>query len=118
MKELDDVKKIFLASNVDDEDRADNEAKIREWEKGLQDSEELAGWLDHPVTKTIMQQARSSFVELSLALLDRRLIDARRIDLFAQREAMIWLLTFASKDPKADIESINNDIKRALNATN
>lgn len=118
MKELDDLKKIFLADDVDDETRADNETKIREWEQELVANENLAGWLDHDVTKDIINNARKSYIDLGVMLATRRdITEATRQSLWARQDAMLWLITLAEKDAKGAIQAINDEIRKALNAT-
>lgn len=117
IKELDEVKKIFLAGDVDDEIRLDNEEQILKWEKDLYENEVLADWINHDITKMIIQQAKNSYKEISLTLaLNRRLDDEQRKSLWGKQDAMLWLISLGSKDPQKEIESIKNEIKTAINA--
>lgn len=55
--DLEKVREIFL-SEVDEETRADKETKIEEWERDLRESEAMAEWREHDITKKIAAQAK------------------------------------------------------------
>lgn len=116
MKELDDLKKIFL-TDVDEETQADNEAKIREWETALIHNENFASWREHDVTKDILQQARKSFIDISMQLI---VADnpALRATLHGRRDAALWLISIINVDAKGAIDQIHQEIRAALSATN
>lgn len=117
MSQLDELRKIFVAK-VDDELRAENEEQIREWEQSLFHNEALLSWKEHAITQEFIRQARESYVQLSMQIMDKRHSDAIRQEMWAKQEAMLWLIRLASDDPKSELERIQNDIRIALNATN
>lgn len=117
MKELDEARKIFLLDEVDEEIRADNEKKILEWEKDLYENETLGDWINHDITRKIIQEAKNSYKEISLTLaLNRSLTDEQRKTFWGKQDAMIWLISLGAKDTQKEIENIKNEIKTALNA--
>lgn len=120
MKELDKLKEIFLAGDdLDEETKAENEQRIREWEEGLLKNEAMAGWRDHDVTKQIAKQARETYKETVLRLgVDRKLSIEFRAELFAKQDAALWLLSLIEVDAKGALEQIQKEIRTALNATN
>lgn len=118
MSQLDDLRKIFVAE-VDDELRAENEEQIREWEEALIHNEGLLSWTEHEITQTIMKQARLSLIDVSIGLAtNRHMSEGQRAIEYGKQDAMRWLLSFASSDPRAELERIKTEIRTALNATN
>lgn len=119
MKEIDDLKKIFLNPSIDPEDRADNEKKLLEWEESVRDCESFAEWADHDVSRSIVRKARTSYVEMAVRLAtDRKLTEQERGSLYAQQDACIWLLRMIDKEnAKANLASIKEEIQRALIAS-
>lgn len=117
-QDLDQVRKIFL-DEVDEDVRADNEEKIKEWEQGLIHNEALLSWKEHDLTKAIAHKAKDTFKELGLLLASNRaLTDEQRRSLWGKQDAMQWFLSLTEQDPKGEIERIETEIKTALNATN
>lgn len=119
MKELEQVKNIFLTSDIDTEDYQDNLAKVTEWEKALTDGENYQGWLEHDITKKIALQAKNSYVELSMRLVqDRRLSESDRLALYAKQDACLFLLSLTdNKNIKDNLEQIHKEIAIALSIT-
>lgn len=117
MKDLDQVKNIFLA-DVDEETRADNELKIREWEQALIENEAFLSWQEHDITKVIILQVRKAYKEISLNLaVNRGLTEAQRMSSWAKQDACLFLLGLAEKDAKGTLEQVTKEIKTALNAS-
>lgn len=115
---LDKAREIFL-TDVDDETRTENLEKIREWEQSLRDNEAMADWKEHPITKSIIEQARKAHIDACLSLTDRMRDSIElRARYFALKDATLWLISLAASDPKAEIERLNNEIRQAINATN
>jgi hypothetical protein len=115
MKDIEKVRQIFLADDVDDEVRAENEEKIREWEEGLLKNEALLSWRDHDITKLIAAQAKISFKDLAIQLANNRtLTEDQRKSLWAQQDAMKWLLTLTEMDPASELKRIHEEIRAAL----
>jgi len=116
MKDIEKLKDIFLSKDIDDEDYQENLDQINEWEKSLIENENLLGWQEHDITKQVLTQVRESYIEISLRLATQREIEEHeRISLWAKQDAMLWLLSLASNEPKVLLEKIENDIRKALN---
>jgi len=60
MTELDILKEVFLAPNLDEETRRENEDQIAAWERAFLEHEELRGWREHDVKERIARQAEDS----------------------------------------------------------
>lgn len=115
MKELQELKKIFLSDDIDGEDYQENLQQITEWEQTLLENENLVGWQEHDITKSILTQARESYADISLRLAkDRNLTEQERMSLFAKQDAMLWLIQIQDDNAKEEIARIQADIKRAL----
>jgi hypothetical protein len=112
---LEQLKSIYLADDVDAETRADNLALITSWQKELTELDEYASWQEHDVTKRIIAQAKKSYVDHSLLLArSRELTDTARFSLWAKQDAVLWLISLASRDVKKEIAHLNALITRAL----
>lgn len=115
MTDIDKLRDIFIAEDVDEETRTDNLKIIRDWEKRLSELKEIGGWKDHPVTQNIITQAKTSYIDHSLLLArSRDLTDAARQSLWGKQDAMLWLISLASSDVRAEVAHIHAQIKRAL----
>lgn len=114
MKDLDTLKNIFLADDVDSETYDENLAEITRWEEAIHANENLLSWQEHDITKTLMQDVRKFYVDISLQLLDRKITDERRKSIWARQDACLWILSLGSAKPKEDLKHINADIKKAL----
>lgn len=115
MKDIEKLKEIFLADDVDEEDKADNLADIKNWESDLIKNKNILGWQEHDITKGIIRKAKESYKDLSLKLVrDRELTEAERLSIYAKQDAMLWLISLAGENPKSAIEQIDNNIKVAL----
>lgn len=112
---LEKLREIYIAEDVDEETRADNLNIISEWQSNLIKLGEFAGWKEHPVTTMIIAQAKKSYVDHSLLLArSRELTDTARNSLWGKQDAMLWLISLVSKDPKKEIAHIESLITRAL----
>lgn len=117
MRELDNLREVFLSPELDEEDRKDNAEQLRKWEESLLQNEAYAGWQDHDITKQIISQARATFKECALRLAnDRALTDEARRALWATQDAVKWFIYIASKDAKGELEATQKEIKTALGA--
>ena len=118
MKELDELKDIFLASDVDAEDYQDNLDKITEWENALTSSEAFASWQTHDVTLQVMEKARSAYKDFAIQLAtNRTLTEAQRMRLWALQDASMWMLSLIAQDVSSEITQIHSEIRTAINAT-
>jgi len=115
MQDIEKLKQIFLADDIDDEDREDNLLNIQSWESEIIKNKNILGWQEHDITKGIINKARETYIDLSLKLIrDRELTEAQRLSIYAKQDAMLWLISLAGDNPKSAIEQINNNIKVAL----
>lgn len=120
MSDLDKLRDIYIADEgLTEEERADNAAKITEWERGLRESEALLSWKEHDFTREITARAKEHYRALGIRLATvRTLTEQERLSMWAKQDAMAWLLSLSQDDPKKEIELITNEIKLALDATN
>ena len=117
--DLEKIKEIFLASDVDDDERAENEETIREWEQSISEHKAIDTWRKSDITLKVGQQARDSYKAMAMQLaLNRELSEKERLSLWARQDACKLLLSFIEVDAKGALESIHNEIRTALNATN
>lgn len=116
-KELQKLKEIYLAGDVDDEDREDNLKKIIEWETSIRESEDFLSWQTSDITKKIAEQAKNTFKDNAVRLSsDRNMTEEERKSIFAKQDAMLWILSLTEKDVKGTIAQVQGDIRRALKA--
>lgn len=116
MTDIEKLREIFVAEDVDDETRADNLMIIRGWEKQLRELDTFAGWKQHPVTQQIIGRAKKSYIDHSLLLArSRDITDSARQSLWSKQDAMLWFISLASTDVSTEIANINAQITRALN---
>lgn len=117
MSDIQKLKEIFLVG-VDEETRQQNLDDITAWETALLQNENKIAWLENPVTQEIIKKAREVYRESAIQIgTNKNLSDHTRIELFAKQDSALWLLSFASGDPKSEMERIQTDIKRALDVT-
>ncbi len=117
MDELEQLKRVFL-TDIDEETLLENQEKITEWEKDLVESEEYISWQEHPVTQKILKQATQTYIDSVIMLGKNRLLsDDQRAKLFGEQDASLWLVSLMAEDKKSHLESIKNDIRRAIDAT-
>ena len=117
MSDLDKIREVFL-SEVDDETREDNEAKIREWESALIHNQAFADWQSHDITRLIVQQVREAYRDIAVTLAtNRSLTPEARASLWARQDAMVWILSVTEKDARGTLEQVEKEIRVALNAT-
>lgn len=113
--QIDKLKEIYLANDVDSEDYADNLARITEWESALRKNEDFVSWQESDVTKNIYQQAKETYKEAAMQLWrDRTLTDAQRATLWAKQDAALWIISMIAKDAKSEITYIQTEIRKAL----
>jgi len=117
MKEIDKLKEIFLSNELDEDILKENQEQINEWEQSILFNEALVSWKEHDVTVSVIKQARSSYRELAQMLAtSRSLTDEQRKSIWARQDAMLWFINMAAKDPVKEIESIRQEVLRALDA--
>lgn len=113
--EIEKLKEIYLANDVDDEDYQENLEKINEWETTLRTSEDFLSWQQSDVTKGIMKQAKESYRDLAMQLMtNRNLTETERASIYAKQDACLWIIALVAKDAKALIKQIETEIKKAL----
>lgn len=117
IQDLEKLKEIFLAGDIDAEDYEDNLQRIKEWESDLRKSEDFLGWQGSDVSKQILRQAREAYKDLGLQLAtSRSLTEAERYGLWGKQDAALWLISMIAKDAKSEIAQIHGQIRQALNA--
>lgn len=115
MKELEDAKKLFLSSDIDEEFLEDNREMIADWESDLIKNENFLNWQQHDVTKEIVQRVKESYRDNAIILIRKRdLTETQRASLWAKQDAAIWILSLTEVDAKGAIEAIQNQIKKSL----
>jgi len=114
-EDLQKLKEIYLSQDLDSEDYESNLEDIQNWEKDLIENENLLSWQEHDITKQIIGQAKESYKDLSLRLVnDRKLTEAERLSIYSKQDAMMWIISLASGNPKSVLEQINNKLKVVL----
>jgi len=114
-KELEEVRKIFLADEVDEEERAENEETLSDWERTIVESEMFLDWRSHDVTKQIAQKAKDTYKEMAYLLAsDRSLTDEKRRSLWAKQDAALWILSLTEKDAQSTLDQVKKQIEVAL----
>lgn len=116
MKELEKVTEIFLASDVDAEDYAENKERLIEWEKGLNENRLFLSWQAHDVTKEIVIKAKQSYKDFGILLAtNRNLTEVQRQSLWAKQDACAFLLSLTDKNALEEIKQIQKQIEVAIN---
>lgn len=117
---IDEVKRIFLDPSLDTEIIEDNQRTLEHWQKILTDNEALLSWHRHEHTDKIIFQFKKAYKDIGYRLAtDRSLNDDSRQSLYRKQDACLFMLELmsANKNPKAEIDEINRQIKAAINAT-
>jgi hypothetical protein len=113
--DIEKLREIYVAEDVDVETRTDNLAVIAEWEKRLRELEGFSRWQGHEVTQEILAKAKKAYIDHSLLLASSRdLTDTARQSLWAKQDAVMWLISIISEDAKGEIANINALVARAL----
>lgn len=115
--DLEKIKNIYLDSDIDEEDYADNLSRITEWESSLRQNEDIASWQESDITKSIAKQAKESYKELAMSLItNREMTEKQRLSVWAKQDAMLWIISMVAKDAKGNLEQIHKEIKQAIKA--
>lgn len=118
MKELEQVKQLFLAPDIDDETRQDNLEQIKAWEQSLIENENVASWKEHDVTQSLLKEVKQHYKDFTLLLIhERNLTQEMRLSLWAKQDACMFLIKLMDKDAKGTVEQIRKEINIAINAT-
>lgn len=116
-KDIEKLKEVFLAGDLDSEDYQDNLDKLNEWETNLRMHEDFLAWQNHDVTKVILLRAKQAYRELGLTLaVNRSLTPEQRTIIFAKQDAITMLINLSGENSESAIKQINNEIKQALSA--
>jgi hypothetical protein len=116
--EIEEVKKIFLSDDLDEETRAENLAQINDWETSLINSKNYVAWQQHDITQEIVKKLKDAYKENGLMLaINRNLTEPQRQSLFSKQDAILWLLSLIVNDAQEMLQQTNREIKQALNAT-
>lgn len=112
--DLEQLREKFL-TDVDDETRADNEQKIKEYEKLILENESLLSWQEHEITRNLAQMAKDSYKHASLILAQRRdLTELERNKYWVMQDAALLILSLTEKDARGAIRQVQVEIKNAL----
>jgi hypothetical protein len=114
-KDLEKLREVFLASDIDDEDYQDNLDKISEWENALRSSENFIAWQKDDVTREILSRAKLSYRENGVKLASDRNLDQIKINaIWAKQDALLLMINLIEGNHESTIKQINNEIKQAL----
>lgn len=114
MTDLEKLKEIYLDPTLSKEEIEDNARYIDKWEKVLIESKGFSSWLKDPITTDIFNNARTSYIELSRLLIEKRdLTERERLSIYARQDAMLWILSLKG-GAEQTITSIDKEIKIAL----
>lgn len=118
MKELEIIRAQFLADDIDEEDREDNERILQEWENSLIQNTAFVEWRNHEITREIVQKIKTQYKEFAVSLYSNRsLTDTQRQSLWAKQDACMFILSLTEKNAKEEIEHIQKEIKAAISVT-
>jgi hypothetical protein len=114
MDEIQKVREIFL-TDLDEETRADNEAKIREWEEQIIRNQAYLDWREHDITTEINKMVRQAYKEHAMALASNRtLTEEERKALWAKQDACLFILSLTDQNAKSALESVLREIRQVL----
>lgn len=114
-KDLEKIREIFVAEDLDEEEIEDNLRKIADWENELRSSEDFESWQSSDISKDIANKCRKTYVELSFRLIrERDLTERQRDSIYAKQDAMVLMLSLVFKDVKSIIDGIEREIKQVL----
>ena len=117
MNELEQVREIFL-SDVDEETKAENLQQIREWEHSINENSAFLTWKEQELTQEVFSKAKETYVDIGITLANNReLSEQERLTLYSKQDACTWLLSLIAKDARAELETVNKQIRHAINAT-
>lgn len=113
--ELEKLRKIYLAPDLDEDERADNEKTLREWSKALRENKALATWQAHDVTRRIIKQTRQAYKDLAVQLAtNRKLTQDERAAIWAKQDAMTWLLSILDTNAAESLAELEKEVKQAV----
>lgn len=118
-KEIETIRASFLAApDLDDEERAENEKTLKEWEDGLIQNTVYVEWQNHDITKEIAAKMKDEYRDFALQLASNRaLTDEQRRSIWARQDACMFILSLTEKDAKGELERIEREIRRAVSMT-
>lgn len=115
---LNKIREVFLADDVDEEDRKDNEERINAWSKALTENKSMVEWQKQDITQLIIRQAKESYKESAMQLIrNRTLTPEQRASIYAKQDAMLWLLSLIETDAEKSLEQVQKEIQRAVDVT-
>lgn len=113
--DLEKLRKIYLADDLDDDERAENEQRISEWAKSLRENSDLAVWQAHDITRRIVKQTREAYKELAMQLAtNRTLTEEQRSAIWAKQDAMDWILSLLDTNAQEVVNSLRKEVKQAI----
>lgn len=116
MTDIEKAREIFL-TDVDEDTKQDNLARIEEWEQGLIENMAYASWEAHDITLKVVEKAMETYKEASLTLaLNRDLTEEQRYSFYAKQDAALWLVSLCKTGAVENIKRIQSEIRHALRA--
>lgn len=117
-KEIETLRARFLASDVDEEDRIENEKTLKEWEDGLVQNTVYLEWQNHDITKEIAAKMKDEYRDFALQLASNRMLtDEQRRSIWAKQDACVFILSLTEKNAKGELERIEKAIRQAVSVT-
>lgn len=117
MDEIQKAKDIFL-NDVDSDTYEENKALLEEWEENLIYNEAYASWQEHDISKNIASKLHEAYNDFTDILgNDKNLSQEARIELFAKKDAIKFLLNLLETDAKEVVEGIKKDVNKLIDAT-
>ena len=113
-EDLEKVRHIWLDPSLEEEDRRDNEEKIKEWERSLIENEAFLRWQEHDITQSVVQKARETYKDICLILAtNRELTERQRHEYWGRQDAVLWIISLADRNAKQTLEQIQLEVRTA-----
>lgn len=114
-KTLEEARKVFLADDLDDDEREHNLAEIQKWEQDIIEATEYENWRTHEITRRLAKEARDIYKDMTMQLGLRRGLTPEQIMSFqAKQDACVVILSMVDKDVQSTLESLQNTIRESI----
>jgi hypothetical protein len=111
---IEQAKEVFL-TGVDEDTRKENLADITNWEQSILENQAYIDWQAHDITKSIVRQVKETYLDASVQLSKLRVLsEDNRNKLYATQDACIFILSLTERDAKAELESLENDVRKKI----
>lgn len=115
MDKIKKLREIFLAQDVDEEERQENLQDIIDFEKSLALNNARVEWLKQDISQELIKTLKVFVHKVTRTLgTNSDLSEEDRRLLFAKRMAGLWLLTVVQGNPEEEIKNIEHEIDKAL----